>query len=237
MAENERREAVLFQFLHLYSLTQPSAVPTFAPPPMPAALAQATAQEMAAVGKLYADLSSSAEVVPRDTKCTLVAKLASGSKDDILDGVSFQRVLEIVEGLSNQVVEQPVAEAESAVEDGEEVASSQPAAAEPSGSILFMQASEIPEAPLVAADEVKQVEPEGGAMDGIPSSVIKGGATERGQTGAKGTILGGAAAAHPTGKEDGTARAEVDEPVHTTVVDAGGATKVSRKRLIVTNRN
>jgi hypothetical protein len=227
MAENERKGAVLFQFMHLYSLTQPSAVPTFAPPPMPAALALATSREVAAVGKLYADFSSSAEVVPQDTKHTLVGKLVSGSKDDILDGVSFQRVLELVEGLSNQVVEQPEVEAENVVKGGEETASSHPAATEPTGSIHFMQASEISEAPLEVADEVKQAEPEGGAIDGIPASVIKGGATERGQAGAKGTILG-ETASHSTGKEDGTARAEVDEPVQTTEVGAGGAAKVSR---------
>jgi hypothetical protein len=195
---------------------------------MPAALAQATAQEVAAIGKLYADLSSSAEVVSQDLKSTLVGKLASGSKDSILEGVSYHRIMEIVEGLNNQVVEQPGAESDDVAE--EEHISSEPAAsaaAPPAGGILFMQESEIDDNPIEAADEVKQAEPEGGAIDGIPSSAIKGGATERGQAGAKGIILGEETAPSDV-KEDGTAQAEVAEPITTTQVSGSQATKVSQ---------
>lgn len=212
IAENEKRGSVLCQFLHLYSLIQPST-PSFAPPPMPAALAQATSQEIAAVARLYSDLSSSTEVVPQDDKNSLISKLVSASEDNVLEGVSFQRLLALVEGSSGPVVEQFSSEKE-------EVQPLAPSA----GGILFMQKSEIEEEEnsgvvLEATEEVKQAEPEGGAVNGVSIAEIRGGATERGEASGKGPILGeNAVSSH--GNEDGTAKAQVEEPITTTEVSA-----------------
>jgi len=221
--DHEKERAVLCQFLHLYSLTQPSLVPTFAQSSIPHVLEQATSQEVAAVAKLYSELSSSTEVVPQDVKSTLISKLTTSSKDDILEGVPYKRINSLIEGLNAPALLQQSSEPQqthtaSKQSNGKRSESASSVA----GGILFMQKSEIDEESAIndsleAREEVTQAEPEGGAADGIPSSVLKGGATERGEESAKGTVLGQAAEL-AQGEQDGSATAQVEEPIQTTEI-------------------
>lgn len=193
-SEQDKRSSVLFQFLYLRSLFQPPSIPTFAPPPMPEVVNKATAQDVAAVEKLFADLSGSTEVVPQGSKDVMVEKLASQSSEEILEGVAYSRIAELIEGLSSPVVEQK-----------------QEPPAEPtkdtSGQILFMQESELANAEVIADNG--QAEPEGGPVEGLAESKEPLGANE--------TIMGDALPDEGV-KEDGTAQAGVSEPVQTTEV-------------------
>lgn len=64
----------------------------FAPPSLPPALASLTAQEVAAVGSLQHALVQRQQV-------KLAIELAKGESSDVLEGVSFARVLEIIRSL------------------------------------------------------------------------------------------------------------------------------------------
>ncbi|UZJ54479.1 hypothetical protein CBS101457_003799 [Exobasidium rhododendri] len=231
ITEHEKRIATLCQFLHLYSLTQPSVIPTFAPISLPAVLEQATSQEVGAIAKLYADLSSNTEVVSQDVKSTLIEKLASGSEDDVVKGVTFQHINAMLEGLSSpSVLVQPGQDRDVKVE-------AETQAVHANGSIEFLQSSEIDDATeasnaLEAIEDVKQAEPEGGAADGIPSSELKGGASVKGVESGKGSILGQEAGGQSQlqGEHDGSAKAQVEEPIQTTeITNATGSVEADDK--------
>ncbi|PWN31678.1 uncharacterized protein FA14DRAFT_182469 [Meira miltonrushii] len=222
--ENAKKVNTLFQFMYLYSLVNASMQAQFAPPPLPTSLQNATSEQVAAIGKLYADFSAAAEVTHADLKSTLLEKLASASSDKILGNVTFQDVLQIIEGLSSPVVQQTsVVQPERTETDSKPQQSTQD-----QPSILFMQASELEQNEALAhassngavtndaPSDVKQAEPEGGAVDGVATSAINGGASKKGEEGASGTVLGQAEPSTSTEVvQDGTAKAAVEEPVQT----------------------
>lgn len=190
-ALHEKRTATLCQFLYLHSLILPSSAPSFTPAPLPPTLEQATGQEVAAVAKLFAELSSSTEVVPQDAKSTLISNIASGSTADVLEGVSYQCILGLVESLSAPALKQSAGPHEgetTAIPNGVQPHDSTP------GGILFMQKSEIEEikcTSVKANDDVTQEEEsKGGARDEVQSKEVNVGAIQPDEEGTKGDSSG-----------------------------------------------
>lgn len=221
--EHAKKVNTLFQFMYLYSLVNASMQAQFAPPPLPTSLQNATSEQVAAIGKLHADFVAAAEVTNADLKSTLLDKLASASSDKILGNVTFQDVSQIIEGLSSPVVQQT-----SVVPEQNESEAKPQQSTQDQPSILFMQASELEQSEALAQtnsngkvtndapSDVKQAEPEGGAVDGVATSAINGGVSKKGSEGASGTVLG-QAKPNTTDEvvQDGTAKAAVEEPVQT----------------------
>jgi hypothetical protein len=217
---DEKHMKTLFELLHLHTLINASMQASFAPPSLPAGLQQATTQQVAAIEKIVAELSASNDINAFDVKSTTLKKLVSGSQEPVVEGASFKDVLAIVEGLETSSKKQTVAQPNNVIsgQGTETVADMQP-------SILFMQASEIESTGVKALQQdapadVKQAEPEGGAVDGIPSEEIAGGTTSRGQEGAKGEFVGDVKKDELRPPQDGTAKSAVSEPVTTTEVSA-----------------
>lgn len=235
----------LFQFMYLHSLVNASMQAQFAPPSLPASLRDATSEQVAAVGKLYADLSAAAEVTNSDMKSTLLDKLTSASSDTVLGNITFHDVSQMIEGLSSPVVQQTNVvphEHEITKTDRQQIPQDQP-------SILFMQASELEQSEahgLIgtkdaitndAPNDVKQAEPEGGAVDGVAASAINGGISKKGSEGAAGTVPGQAPGQADYQEEivqDGSAKAAVEEPVQTKPVSepASGLATPSTQKII-----
>lgn len=227
--EHAKKVNTLFQFMYLYSLVNASMQAQFAPPPLPTSLQNATSEQVAAVGKLYADFSAAAEVTHADLKSTLLDKLASGSSDKVLGNVTFQDISKIIEGLSSTVVQQTSVVSPEHAEP--EVKPQQATQDQP--SILFMQASELEQSEALphasnngivtndAPSDINQAEPEGGAVDGVAMSAINGGVSNKGSEGASGTVLGQKLSETKPSNDivqDGSANAAVEEPVQTKVV-------------------
>lgn len=128
----------VFQLMHLHSVLQPSLTASFAPVPLPPVVEHATGQEVAAVHKLYSDLSSSNDVMSFNEKQTIIRKVEQGSSDRILGDTPFHQVKELLQGLNtpatlnNDIIAANVGE----ISESKEV---------PVSSITFGQASELKE--------------------------------------------------------------------------------------------
>lgn len=245
--EHAKKVNTLFQFMYLHSLVNASMQAQFAPPPLPTSLQNATSEQVAAIGKLYEDFSSAAEVTHAELKSNLLDKLASSSSDKILGNVTFQDVSQIIEGLSSPVVQQTSV---ISPEETETEPKSQPQQSkQDQPSILFMQASELEQNEALsqtngngivtddAPNDIEQVEPEGGAVDSVAASAINGGVSQKGADGASGIVLGQILSEANTNSEivqDGSAKAAVEEPVQTKEVTetASGLATPSAHKVI-----
>ena len=188
---------------------------------------------MAAIAKLFAELSSSTEVVPQDAKSTLISKLASGSTVDVLEGVSYQRILGLVGSLSAPALKQSAGPHEhetTAISNGVQPHDSTP------GGILFMQKSEIEEmkSTLVTANnDVTKEESKGGAGDEAPGKEVNVGAIKPDDEDTKGDSSGEHV---PQLHAEEVGSAQALEPVQATEVvqtdDVQGPAKVSREQVV-----
>ncbi|GAA5849881.1 hypothetical protein JCM3766R1_001680 [Sporobolomyces carnicolor] len=96
----QSRLVLLFQFLRLRSLFAPNQPSSFAPPVLPPAVASATGQEVAAVHTLFDEFSNGPLLGGNGDALEKLEKIATGSQDAVIEGVTFARVLELVHGLT-----------------------------------------------------------------------------------------------------------------------------------------
>ncbi|GAA5948259.1 hypothetical protein JCM3765_001339 [Sporobolomyces pararoseus] len=99
-AESQSHLVLLFQFLRLRSLFTPNQPSSFAPPVLPPLVAQATGQEVAAVHSLFDEFSNGPLLGGHGDAIEKLEKIASGSRDQVIEGVTFARILELVHGLT-----------------------------------------------------------------------------------------------------------------------------------------
>ncbi|SJX60653.1 uncharacterized protein SRS1_11881 [Sporisorium reilianum f. sp. reilianum] len=217
-SDNKAQLVLLLQFLHLFNLFHPNPAgpSTFAPTrTMPPALEMPIGQQVAALAKLYDQLANGPLEGGAGDALEILANIENGSKDEVLEDVSFATVRSMI----LQLTAPPAATAAAAVASEIEPKASgldgppkdfvpldmvSPSAA----PVSFIQASEILDA--------SAAEPEGGQ----PSTVPATGATEtdKGEQGGAGIILGDKSTT--SGKPDGTAASAVQEPINTTVKSA-----------------
>ncbi|GAA5942916.1 uncharacterized protein JCM15063_006156 [Sporobolomyces koalae] len=103
--EASKREAqsqlvLLCQFLHLRALFSPNQPSSFAPPVLPPAITQATGQEVAAVHTLFDELSNGPLLGGHGDAIEKIHKIATGSQDQVIDGVPFSRIQQLIHGLT-----------------------------------------------------------------------------------------------------------------------------------------
>lgn len=108
------RFSTLLNLLRTHTILFPSSSSGFAPPSLPPALAQLTGQEVAAIGYLQHALISQAEA-------SLVEAISRGNSTEVLEGVTFARVYEILSSLPSftTTTEQVTADAPSTSETKE----------------------------------------------------------------------------------------------------------------------
>lgn len=88
-AASNARLVLLLQFLHLHNLFHPNPArdPSFAPPSIPPALQSATAQEVAAIGKLFDELANGPLEGGHGDVLEQLAAINEGNADEALPGV------------------------------------------------------------------------------------------------------------------------------------------------------
>ncbi|KAK4335164.1 hypothetical protein RTBOTA2_003917 [Rhodotorula toruloides] len=98
--EAQSQLVLLFQFLHLFSLFNPQSA--FAPPALPAALANATENDVATVRYLYAQFADGPLLGGRDDAIEKLAKIAEGRDEVVLEelGVTFARIQQLLHGMT-----------------------------------------------------------------------------------------------------------------------------------------
>lgn len=213
---------LLLQFLHLFNLFHPNPAnpPSFAPSQvMPPALQMSTGQQVAALGKLFDQLANGPLEGGGGDALEILANIESGSDKEVLPDVTFDTVRSMILKLTA-----PPAEAEEerlSPETGLDgpmkgfiTAAASPAAGQP--PVSFIQESEL-------IDHTEQ-EPEGGQPDTVPTT--GSGPTAKGEAGGAGVVPGSAAS---TTTADGSAAAQVAEPINTTETNTSGPTKSEAK--------
>ncbi|WAR58669.1 hypothetical protein PtB15_10B7 [Puccinia triticina] len=144
----ESNLAFLLQFLHLYSLVNSATRPSdsFAPPIVSPVIQNATAQELAAVNALFHQLADGPIAGGDGDAFDSIKQFTQGSAGDVIEGVSFAKIKEMVNQLTASPAElaplaqmAPSTHAKSEVE--EEVGPVNPSA--PLGSMMFLQQSEV----------------------------------------------------------------------------------------------
>ncbi|GAA6060334.1 hypothetical protein JCM10212_000431 [Sporobolomyces blumeae] len=90
---------LLFQFLRLRSMFSPNQPSAFAPPILPPAVAEATGQEVAAVHSLFDEMSNGPLLGGGDA-IEKLGKIATGSDDTVIEGVTFARIQQLILGMT-----------------------------------------------------------------------------------------------------------------------------------------
>ncbi|BGP25010.1 hypothetical protein Rt10032_c09g3954 [Rhodotorula toruloides] len=98
--EAQSQLVLLFQFLHLHSLFNPQSA--FAPPALPAALANATENDVATIRYLYQQFADGPLLGGRDDAIEKLAKIAERRDEVVLQelGVTFARVQQLLHGMT-----------------------------------------------------------------------------------------------------------------------------------------
>ncbi|EPQ28548.1 uncharacterized protein PFL1_03852 [Pseudozyma flocculosa PF-1] len=222
------RILLLLQFLHLFNLYFPNQArdPTFAPTQqLPAALQNATGQQVAALGKLFDQLANGPLQGGHGDALEILASIEAGSQEEVLPDVSYATVRSMILKLTA-----PPAEAEEAADveqpaplaDAGETA----AATSPVAKMNFMQADEVGEDAVVndtvpsEANLDQGPEPEGGAPEPVPAAEA---ATAAGEEAGQGIVMGSEEATDATA--DGTAAAAVEEPINQREVEPRSETE------------
>lgn len=203
---------LLLQFLHLFNLFHPNPAnpPSFAPSQvMPPALQMSTGQQVAALGKLFDQLANGPLEGGGGDALEILANIESGSDKEVLPDVTFDTVRSMIFKLTAPPAE--ASEERLSPEVGLDgpmkgfiTAAASPSAGQP--PVSFIQESEL-------IDHTEQ-EPEGGQPDTVPTT--GSGPTAKGEAGGAGAVPGSEVS---TTKADGSAAAQVAEPVNTTEVN------------------
>ncbi|KAI5480062.1 hypothetical protein MNV49_002027 [Pseudohyphozyma bogoriensis] len=153
-SESESEAVLLFQFIHLYGLfSSPSGIVA---PALPAVIANATANEVATVRMLHDAFTNGPLLGGHGDALEKLKKIASGSDEEALNGVTYGRVKELIAGLtappaSSAPTPLPVTDSSLPAGPSDSVTALVDGAAEPPAP-SFLQASElIPEAEDPAA--------------------------------------------------------------------------------------
>ncbi|GAA5887761.1 hypothetical protein JCM6882_000744 [Rhodosporidiobolus microsporus] len=117
-ADLQQSLVLLFQFLHLHSLFNPS-VSSFAPPVLPPIVASATGQDAAAVRMLFDQFANGPLLGGGDDAVEKLEKIAQGGEEELLPGVTFARIQQLVHGLTAPPEDTPASPAEPATESNE----------------------------------------------------------------------------------------------------------------------
>ncbi|EFP76078.1 hypothetical protein PGTUg99_009411 [Puccinia graminis f. sp. tritici] len=151
LSEQKKAESnltFLLQFLHLYSLVNSATRPTdsFAPPIVSPVIQNATAQELAAVNALFHRLADGPIAGGDGDAFDSINRFTQGHTGDVIEGVSFAKVKEMVIQLTASPAElAPVAQIPPSNQDQlkveEEVAPVNSSA--PLGNMMFLQQSEV----------------------------------------------------------------------------------------------
>ncbi|GAA6019684.1 hypothetical protein JCM11491_004883 [Sporobolomyces phaffii] len=100
-ADSQSHIVLLCQFLHLRSLFSPNdSASAFAPPVLPPVVANATGQEVAAVHALFDAFSNGPLLGGHGDALDQLDKIAAGSSEHVLEGVTYSRIQELVHGLT-----------------------------------------------------------------------------------------------------------------------------------------
>ncbi|GAA5900897.1 uncharacterized protein JCM6883_004691 [Sporobolomyces salmoneus] len=159
-AEAQSQLVFLFQFLRLRSLFVPDQPSSFAPPVLPPAIAAARGQEVAAVHTLFDEFSNGPLLGGNGDALEKLEKIASGSQDQIIEGVTFARISELVHGLTapppsadQTPLDSPIIESSSAPGPSDSVVALVDGEKEAHPAPSFLNESEI-EPPSPPADKV-----------------------------------------------------------------------------------
>ncbi|GAA5967899.1 hypothetical protein JCM11641_005803 [Rhodosporidiobolus odoratus] len=180
-ADSQSNLVLLFQFLHLHSLFNPSQA-SFAPPVLPPVIASATGQDAAAVRMLFDMFANGPLLGGNDDALEKLEKVKGAHEEELLPGVSFARVQQLIHGLTapaedvsldNAVTEsqEPARASDSviALVDGEaehSTIASPTVATAGAGGFSFLQPSEVdqppsaPSGPQESPAEVHHNQPE-----------------------------------------------------------------------------
>ncbi|BGP16605.1 hypothetical protein JCM10213_000480 [Rhodosporidiobolus nylandii] len=99
-ADAQSQLVLLFQFLHLHSLFNPSQT-SFAPPVLPPVIAAANGQDVAAVRMLFDQFANGPLLGGHNDALDKLAKVAKADEEDLFPGVSFARVQQLIHGLTS----------------------------------------------------------------------------------------------------------------------------------------
>ncbi|GAA5958270.1 hypothetical protein JCM21900_001334 [Sporobolomyces salmonicolor] len=114
-AESQSQLVLLFQFLHLHGLYSPQQS-GFAPPVLPPVVAAADGQDVAAVRCLFDAFTNGPLLGGNGDALEKLGKIAAASTEDVLPGVSFARIQQLVHGLTSTPVDVPPTEEETIIE-------------------------------------------------------------------------------------------------------------------------
>lgn len=148
---NQNDLALLLQFLHLYSLFNPGQATQYSQSAVPPVVANATAQQHRAVHELFQNLANGPLVGSGDDAVSHIENLRSGSSKQVIEGVTFadvkQMILDLTAGPSEMGHELPASEAPVSTSGRDEVPAinveEEQSAPPASAGLNFMQASEI----------------------------------------------------------------------------------------------
>ncbi|GAA5820569.1 hypothetical protein JCM11251_003053 [Rhodosporidiobolus azoricus] len=161
-ADSQQSLVLLFQFLHLHSLFNPSET-SFAPPVLPPIVASATGQDAAAVRMLFDQFANGPLLGGQGDAVEKLEKIAKGGEEELLPGVSFSRIQQLIHGLTAPPEDTPASPLASSVDldkpakpsdsvialvDGDEGdAHAAAASAGLTSNVSFLQPSEVEGAP------------------------------------------------------------------------------------------
>ncbi|CCF51084.1 hypothetical protein NDA10_006854 [Ustilago hordei] len=216
-AEQKRKLVLLLQFLHLFNLFFPQQggkgggggggeMVSFAPKAMPPALQMCTGQEVAALGKVFDSLANGPLQGGGGDALEVLDNIEKASDEEVLQGVSFATVREMVLKLTA-----PPTPARQSERDG--LSAPQDAFFKVAGG---GNSSSSPGGDAVSFIQESELEPEGGQPESAPPAGTS--ASKKGEQGGKGVILGDSGK-----KSDGGAASAVKEPINTTEVKTAAA--------------
>ena len=214
-SDSKSQLVLLLQFLHLFNLFHPSPArpSTFAPSrTMPPALEMSTAQQVAALAKVYDQLANGPLEGGGGDALEILANIENGSKDEVLPDVTFATLRSMIfqltappaaakPGAATSEIEPKASGLDGPPKDFVKLDKVSPSTV----PVSFIQASEILDA--------STTEPEGGQPSTVPATAST--ETKKGEQAGSGIILGDKSATST--KADGTAASAVQEPINTTV--------------------
>ncbi|GAA6028441.1 hypothetical protein JCM8097_007030 [Rhodosporidiobolus ruineniae] len=136
-ADAQSHLVLLFQFLHLHQLFSPSET-SFAPPVLPPVVAAATGQEAAAVRMLFDQFADGPLLGGNNDATERLAKVAEGSGEEVLLGVTYARIQQLIHGLTAPPEDVPASPLSSPTETQHPISSSFDSPAKPTDSVVAL---------------------------------------------------------------------------------------------------
>ncbi|BGP48585.1 hypothetical protein JCM10450v2_004461 [Rhodotorula kratochvilovae] len=164
-AEAQQHLVLLFQFLHLHGLYNPSQT-SFAPPVLPPIIASATGSDVACIRMLFDAFTNGPLLGGNDDALEKLSKIANGSDEEVLPGtdVSYKRVKQLIHGLTAGPEDAPAAPEGDAPRTNEDIEdlvaqSNEPAGKADSVVALVDGATEAVHPPPPVAPQVSFLQP------------------------------------------------------------------------------